>query len=881
MKKTYYVGTSILTTMLFSGVLFGQTSSERKEITKVYNKEAMNTLAKELQTKETSAKSAAVSYAKSKNIPVTINLKDGGFAELQKIDKDGTPIYYRTYNVAAAKSTRTNFLNSGGNLGLELDGQGMIGYVWDGGHARVTHLEYDGSGGSNRVSVEDASSEGGVRLNFHAAHVTGTVCASGVTAAAKGMAPKAKVRGYMWNNDVSEATKAASEGMLLSNHSYGFRSDGVPDYYFGAYIEDSRDWDRVMYNAPNYLMVVAAGNDGSSNYNASPLNPSFPKFDKLTGHSVSKNNLVVANAQDATIDAAGNLVGVVINSSSSQGPTDDLRIKPDIAGNGTGVYSTYQNSDTAYSSISGTSMASPNVMGSLLLLQQHHKNLKGSFMRSATLRGLALHTADDAGAVGPDAVFGWGLLNAKKAAETLSKAGTSSIVNELNLKPGETYTINVNSDGINKLYASICWTDPAAAAVSTLNSNTARLVNDLDIRITKAGSPFLPWRLTGVNTNGKGDNTRDNFERVDVDNASGQYTITITHKGTSLTGGSQNYSLIVTGVTTNNIVCNATIPSNVVSSSISQTGATVSWNTVAGASYEYRYKTNAATTWTTATAVTTTATLSGLTASTTYQFQVKSICSNSSSSEYSNVVSFTTLSNQVTPVNYCVSGSSNTDDERIARVQIGTINNITTTGGGYENYTSISTNVRKGVSNTITITPVWRDVIYSEAYSVWVDYNSDGDFTDAGEQVWTRSATKASTVSGVFTVPNSVSNGPKRMRVSMKYNGIPTSCEIFTYGQTEDYTLNVTSGDGSLVGLRASNDLAEFNLYPSPAKDILTVGGVSGDSSFFQIFDLKGQLLKSGNMIQNTVNVSDLSSGIYIFEALDGEQKHVKKFVKE
>src|SRR5690606_35657803 len=97
------------------------------------------------------------------------------------------------------------------------------------------------------------------------------------------------------------------------------------DYYFGAYITDSRDWDALQYNAPYYLMVVAAGNDGTTNYNGAPLNPSFPQYDKLTGHSTSKNTLVVANAQDANVDSNGNLISVTINSSSSQGPTDDYR----------------------------------------------------------------------------------------------------------------------------------------------------------------------------------------------------------------------------------------------------------------------------------------------------------------------------------------------------------------------------------------------------------------------------------------------------------------------------------------------------------------------------------------------------------------------------
>ncbi|MBQ0740623.1 hypothetical protein J9332_40730, partial [Aquimarina celericrescens] len=90
----------------------------------------------------------------------------------------------------------------------------------------------------------------------------------------------------------------------------------------------------IQYNAPYSLMLVAAGNDGNASWNGSPLDPANPRFDKLTGHSTSKNNLVVANGQDANVSEDGELISVIINSGSSQGPTDDLRIKPDITGNG-------------------------------------------------------------------------------------------------------------------------------------------------------------------------------------------------------------------------------------------------------------------------------------------------------------------------------------------------------------------------------------------------------------------------------------------------------------------------------------------------------------------------------------------------------------------
>lgn len=556
MRKIYFLG--LLLSIISTNA---QTDEEIIEIQKHTNVKQL-LIDSEVYAQEFSEnKNRALYLARLNGWQIFIE-DDGVYSELVGVTEDDKPIYYSTSNVVAANSTRTNHLNTGGSLGLNLMGLNLRAHVWDAGLARATHQEYDGAGGSNRFTVGDGSST----LNFHSAHVSGTIMASGVVANAKGMAPYSRVTGYDWNSDLSEATAAAVSGMLISNHSYGFNPSWVQTNnptWFGAYIQTSRDWDNVMRNAPYYLMVVAAGNDGN---NARP-NPLLTGFDKLTGHATSKNNLVVANAQDANVATNGNLISVAINSSSSQGPTDDLRIKPDITGNGTGVYSTYENSDIAYASISGTSMASPNVAGSLLLLQEHYRNLNNNFMRASTLKGLTLHTADDAGPNGPDAIWGWGLLNSKKAAETITQRGVSSIIDELTISQGQTITINVNSDGVSPLVASISWTDLPGVVSTTLNDNNARLINDLDIRITQGATTTFPWRLTAANLNGLGDNIRDPFERINVNSASGSYTITITHKGT-LSGGNQNFSLIVTGLSS----CPSTlsITTNVISGTDTQ-----------------------------------------------------------------------------------------------------------------------------------------------------------------------------------------------------------------------------------------------------------------------------------------------------------------------
>ncbi|WP_438710505.1 GEVED domain-containing protein [Aquimarina muelleri] len=803
------LNTLIISAMVFlSGGIYAQTPQQKAQILQQSNLSELNQLQTTFTNQAKLQKEEAIQIAKRNGWQVKMNTANGGFAELQRVitvDNKTIPIYYSTSNVAAAKSTRANHLHTGGSLSLNLNGQNMTAYVWDGGATRTTHQEFDGAGGNNRVTIND----GVTTLNsnsFHAQHVTGTIVASGVQANAKGMAPQAKAKTSDWNNDSAEVTSAASNGMLLSNHSYGFAARDqngnpqLPTYYFGGYIDESRQWDQIMHNAPYYLMVVAAGNDGNDNsVNGAPLNGNS-SYDKLTGHSTSKNNLVVANAQDANISNDGVLNSVSINNSSSEGPTDDLRIKPDITGNGTSVYSTYDNSDTAYNSITGTSMASPNVTGTLLLLQQHYNNINGNFMRAATLKGLALHTADDIGPSGPDAVHGWGLLNAKKAAETITNNGDQSKIEELTLTNGQSYTITVDSDGTSPLVASISWTDLPGTATTVVNSSTPVLVNDLDIRVSKGSTVYNPYKLTSITTNATGDNTVDPYERIDVANASGMYTITITNKGT-LSGGSQNLSLIITGLTGTTTACTATVPTGINSSNIGITSATIGWSAVASATYDLRYRQTGTTSWTTSEESETSKVISGLTTSTAYEVQVRSKCTDGTTSSYSTSANFNTLGDNPNPTAYCASNGKDASYEYINKVVLGSINKTSSAGtGGYSDFTAESTNLSKGSSNTITVTPIWpRTTTYNEGYAVWIDYNQDGDFEDNGEQVWTKTASKTTPVSGSFTVPATAKDGNTRMRVSMKYNGIPSSCESFSYGEVEDYTVVITGGGGSLT----------------------------------------------------------------------------------
>jgi len=319
-----------------------------------------------------------------------------------------------------------------------------------------------------------------------------------------------------------------------------------------------------------------------------------------------------------------------------------------------------------------------------------------------------------------------------------------------------------------------------------------------------------------------------------------------------------------------------TAPGSLSASNVTQTTLTLSWNAstdnVGVTGYDvFQGSTNLG-------SVTgTSANITGLSPATAYSFRVRAHDAAGNNSGFSNTVNVTTLSNTVT---YCTSQGNNTNDEYIDRVQLGSINNLSGNNGGYADFTSISTSLTKGSSNTITITPRWTGTVYREAYRVWIDYNQDGDFNDSGEQVYSRSRTTASSVSGSFTVPTSALSGATRMRVSMKYNANPTSCETFTYGEVEDYTVIISNSMNQGISGGTGFNSSEMSIYPNPAKHTLNISLVEANGKDYVIYNIMGQVVGKGNYTES-LDVSSLQSGVYMLEVNTDSNKLMKRFVKE
>lgn len=147
---------------------------------------------------------------------------------------------------------------------------------------------------------------------------------------------------------------------------------------------------------------------------------------------------------------------------------------------------------------------------------------------------------------------------------------------------------------------------------------------------------------------------------------------------------------------------------------------------------------------------------------------------------------------------YCVAGAINPGNEKIAQVQFGTLNNSSTSvAGGYQDFTALTPVASFDIGSVTPITVTGSATNIFDAVNVWIDYNKDGDFNDAGELVF-ESDLGRGPYTGNVTIPANAVTGNTRMRVRiinilLVVLGIDTDgpCGTNQYGEVEDYTINI------------------------------------------------------------------------------------------
>jgi hypothetical protein len=233
----------------------------------------------------------------------------------------------------------------------------------------------------------------------------------------------------------------------------------------------------------------------------------------------------------------------------------------------------------------------------------------------------------------------------------------------------------------------------------------------------------------------------------------------------------------------------------------------------------------------------------------------------------------------------CQPIASNSDSEWIQRVKLldgdtPLIDNISGNDGGYADFgPQLDTAAldKNGVTYQISVFRGFKSGTETreQAFKAWIDFNRDGDFLDAGENIFSRNLTTATISRGFFTVPSGATRGLTRMRVQMKHAAVPFApCESFAFGETEDYTVRIFDSEtlqreaSPLSKGQEAGAAGVLSVYPNPASGTAQLQ-FEGKASV-AVFSLDGRLVhQAAGENGYALDVSGLEAGLYVVAVTD------------
>lgn len=473
-------------------------------------------------------------------------------ATLEQINEISQSIQVRAISVAQPPKTDTN-VNSAQVSNVDvvqaapynLDGDGVLFGMWESGNPEPTHDMLTG----RITSVQGSTTD-------HGTHVGGTILGDGTSdATALGMSPGGDmIFSYTSGGDTADEQSDAvnDNNIVISNHSWGSKlgwDDGTDtgnDSDFGNYDARARDWD-AMVRSTGLIVDKSSGNDGNDcdPNDATDCDGFFGSdglsYDTIGTHGNAKNIITVGAINDD---------GLTVTGFSSIGPSNDNRFKPDLVANGASLWSSCMGN--TFCSKSGTSMSSPSVTGAAGLLIQRYRDPAnfGTTPGADVMKALWVNTANDIGRPGPDYVYGFGVINAQLAVDTIDAGQVRILTDSVDQGEINEHLVSVPS-GVVQLKASLNWLDPEAG-----EDDNPTLINDLDLLMTGPDfSSTFPFSGPGMgnvtgNSTASGANTVDTVEHAEANNpAQGFWTVSVA--GTSVPDGPQSYALVVNGYDNN------------------------------------------------------------------------------------------------------------------------------------------------------------------------------------------------------------------------------------------------------------------------------------------------------------------------------------------
>ncbi|WP_031526980.1 S8 family serine peptidase [Dyadobacter crusticola] len=417
-------------------------------------------------------------------------------------------------NDKSTASTKANVLGSTALLGYQLTGEGVVVGLGDDSNPML-HPDI-----GRRVISYDMLDN-----TWHGIHVGGTVAGSGLlNEKYKGYASQSKIVLRRRTNILIDAPQLARDyGMVVTSNTYG---SSIGCGLFGAYRYDSPFLDQQAFELPHLQHVFAAGNSGlETNCQVSPSG--FGTV--LGGYQSAKNVLTVGMTQ-----ANG-----IINPTSSKGPVEDGRIKPEVTAPGSAISSTVPGN--TYQSASGTSMATPAVTGGAALLYQRYRQLnQEQNPKNALIKALITNGAADQGLPGPDYTYGFGLMNLLRSVTMLDKGHFFSGTVAHSARNTHQIVVPANTAKVKVL---IYWNDPAPSVLA----GGSALVNNLDLSVIRPDNtialPQFPSAADPTAAATSGIDSVNNIEQIVLDApVAGTYTVEVA--ATRIPQGVQEYFIV-------------------------------------------------------------------------------------------------------------------------------------------------------------------------------------------------------------------------------------------------------------------------------------------------------------------------------------------------
>lgn len=261
--------------------------------------------------------------------------------------------------------------------------------------------------------------------------------------------------------------------------------------------------------------------------------------------------------------------------------------------------------------------------------------------------------------------------------------------------------------------------------------------------------------------------------------------------------------------------------------------------------------------------------------------------------------SFTTSANLFAP--YCGPLIYSSGVEPITSVVFGGMTNTSAAaigGTAHESFVNKIANVNREGSFPIKLQGNTDGASFTTKFIVFIDWNQDGDFLDAGETYFDTAATTIQVVGstgvdgkeaiGNIVVPADALLGNTRMRIKKNFGSTtfyPNPCSSggtlaagtnTGYGQAEDYTVNV----GAKLAVSSATK-SQLSVYPNPVKEVLNIN--SNDQKVTQVafYSIDGKLVKTINQDVKNINVNDLPKGVYLVKVKSSDTEKSFKVVKE